>query len=63
MSWEDCGLYWAWRGGPEKYCEPPTEKTIVYELVDGAVPHWRAISVIDTNKNSMRSLKWQREQT
>ena len=24
--WEDCGTYWAWRGGPNGFCAPPERK-------------------------------------
>ena len=32
MMWEDMGIYWAWRGGPEGYCKPPYEIETVIVL-------------------------------
>lgn len=31
--WEDMVTYWAWRGGPVGYTEPPTEKRVEYATV------------------------------
>lgn len=31
MSWQDMGLYWAWRGNTNGYCPPPTTKHIEYK--------------------------------
>lgn len=33
--WENKVLYWAWRGGSMGYCKPPTNKKIIYGIVDG----------------------------
>ena len=30
MTWVNKGIYWAWTGGEDGYCNPPTEKKILY---------------------------------
>ena len=42
--WRDKWLYWAWDGGAAGYCNPPTEKHILYDVVDGV---YQAVLVID----------------
>ena len=50
--WQDCGLYWAWRGG-HPMPPPPTEKRIAYAEVEAGNVKWRvAVDVFDDGRRA-----------
>ena len=47
MSWQDMGIYWAWRGGAEGYCKPPSERSLIY-ADHPTIPRFRlCVTVVD----------------
>lgn len=47
MSWQDMGIYWAWRGEHEGYCKPPSERRLIY-AEHPTVPRFRlCVMVVD----------------
>jgi len=44
--WQDCGLYWAWRGKGLGSAQAPTQKRIDYASVSAGQVSWKVAAVV-----------------